>query len=135
MPKSLSCAFTFLLFLSLSACGDDDPQSKDAGPVGERCVSPGLTQTDCTCATSSVPGYRQCQDNKIWGQCICPSDLPDGVFCRDGQRYLCDPCTDAGEQRVVACMNGQVDCSCGTDGGIDANAPLDDASALDDGGA
>ena len=124
-----------LALLAVSACGDDESQGKDAGPSGERCVSPGLTQNNCSCPTSSIPGYRQCREDHLWGQCICPSDLPPGAVCRDGQRYVCKPCEDGGTERAVTCMNGQVDCGCGMDAGFDASAPAGDASTQDDSGA
>src|SRR6188472_400837 len=66
----MSMAITLLLACSsaalLSGCGDDgEGKPKDAGPTGEPCVSPGITEGPCECGTT-LPGYRVCEDNRLW---------------------------------------------------------------------
>jgi hypothetical protein len=124
----------------LAGCGDDgEDKPKDAGPTGEPCATPGITEAPCQCGTT-MPGYRVCEDNGIWGMCICPSDLPDGATCRDGMRYRCPPCEGETEDRIISCAGGTVDCSCDVDMDLDSGSTsgatdaATDANASDDAG-
>lgn len=116
-----------------AACGDDESTSvKDGEPSAQACT-PGVTLTDCSCATG-IAGYRHCGQNERWGACVCPEPLPDGALCREGQRLLCGVCPGESEGRIITCeAGGTFDCSCATDAGTD-DAQRPDANQADDAG-
>jgi hypothetical protein len=122
----LTCAL--LSGISSFGCGDGDDAPAKETPMGDACLSPGLTTNDCMCA-NGVNGYRTCGQDRIWEACTCGAAVPEGE-CRAGQRLLCT-CPDQ-TQKVIRCMpDGTYDCACEDDGGS-ADAASSDASATTD---
>ncbi|HEX2676597.1 MAG TPA: hypothetical protein VHM19_08150, partial [Polyangiales bacterium] len=127
--------------VGLAGCKSDHDSAKDAGPAGEKCLAPGLTENDCSCP-GGLRGNRTCMQNMVWGLCECPEPLPDGQFCREGQLLTCPICKGATESKITRCMAGGLyDCTCpGADGGMppkkkDAGGgSQDDASSGGDAG-
>ncbi len=103
--------------------------------AGEPCISPGVTETGCTCAAGGF-GSRTCQPDKHFNACSC-SSLGDGGMCKVGELLKCARCPGASDGRYIKCMAGGVyDCSCHPDaGGTPADAgnttPHDAGHAVD----
>jgi hypothetical protein len=96
------------VFAFTSACGADD-DDVDAGPEGERCASPGYTETGCLCGNGAV-GRRTCGANSIWKECSCP---PVNEQCAEGRDVQCNPCPGETTGRITKCLQaGTFDCAC-----------------------
>ncbi|MGD8860225.1 MAG: hypothetical protein PVI30_09435 [Myxococcales bacterium] len=121
------------LALALAACGDDGGGAPNDAmtPAGETCLQAGFTMTGCPC-DAGRPGRRTCQDDLVWGPCVCPPPISERA-CVEGQRVLCDPCPGDAEKWETRCLQGGTfDCSC--DGPGDGDGDDMDAGAATDGG-
>jgi hypothetical protein len=99
-----------VVLAATSACGgDDDDGAAGSGPGGERCASPGFTETGCACGNGAV-GKRTCGADGIWNECGCPAVTEQ---CVEGRDVQCNPCSGETKGRVTKCLQGGTyDCGC-----------------------